>query len=1086
MQVGESSRIGIYGGTGGNGGGGGGQGGGGGPGLGPSFGGECWAVWLISGCGSQLPLVRFGDGSSNSDLTRPGKTALELQQAIFDRFEILEENGTAFLSAKSPTAALKNVATMTVEEQFSSFVDGHIADNLRNDASLFQINSDEIFLSSGPQEAQDRDYTAESHLQPICSDSIRLCVQNPAFDRKDSPPPHDPWSTHLSSFSDRCQSSFATHWELPPVEDYRSQSDNDSTSDPHDRIEIPPVPESNSDHRGGGERKGLSSLYICGQLDGDVLSVRTESDNSVSPPLSLACRFLPHDRWFTTHIDPDWKVQQVKSWLLAKCLPDAAPPSPPLRQSARKFQRSPSPVTFVPDPRHRPISPIIFAMPKRKVAADNASEFEEPPITDLSEPEPQPSPEEILPPIQSSKKRAILPTASTSAKRDLYSQYTLIRFSTGQLLEDDLPLSFYNMEHDELLELHRVGTIVTLPRAHPTRYLGAYWEGHVRVLRMKPPEDEDDSYPLYKVRQLETRALEWCERWLVVREGSIYLCRDEHRQTCLIHTLSLADLVQLTNTGVPPSAIPPSETRFLLARFSPLSSSLVSTRASSPINSFDSDSSSNLSSPIFAHDSAHDSSDSSRPRRKLHRRVPKRADPEYLILDLKDDAAYGSLLRVLHRHALPWSSFVNKHPAGTAELREHSPHSALPDNEDADDDVPPLRHPLPLARLRIPPHNLSFGARPFPEWRINVLQRARRAGLGRIGTASKWALLLSGETAKDSAWMLDSISPVRSRRRRRPCPVKQPTSTDGYDTDVSGDASLSLSDNGEDDSDSESAGARSETEWVGWMGDLRRQAQVATEERARAAAREEARRLAEETRDAELGLPSLPPGSATEVTIARVGTGVDDRQRRVALEPSAIVMSLPDVNPPSHPLSQAHLHLLGVLPRESLSSVSEHATPVLSLPAHKDPLLDSLSMHYADSVMTENFLPPYEAVESVAAWVDALAQPSMPAWGETVPGTSASRPLSSFEGGRSDVTAVVASRGRSRSITKVPRTRTTVGRSGSESGGKGLRKNNDQRKGGKEKEQQSELSDRRKGKEKDKEKPVKKKKKGLARMRSIL
>ncbi|KAF7370292.1 hypothetical protein MSAN_00660500 [Mycena sanguinolenta] len=863
-----------------------------------------------------------------------------------------------------------------------------------------------------------------------------------------------------------------------------------------------------------------------------------DSDSSVSPLLSLACRFLPHDQWFTTHVDPDWKVKQVKSWLLAKCLPYAAPPSPPLRQSARKPQRPPSPITFAPDPRHRPISPITFAMPKQKVATDDASEFEEPPITDISEPEPQPSPEEILPPIQPPKKRAILPTASTSAKGDLYSQYTLIRFSTGQLLEDDLPLSFYDMQANELLELHRVGIIVTLPRAHPTRYLDAYWEGRVRVLRMKPLDDEEDSYPLYKVRQLETRALEWRERWLVVREGSIYLCRDETR---LIHTLLLADLVQLTNTGVPPSATPSSKTRVLLARFSPASSSLVSTRASSPINPFGSDSSSDLSSPIFAHDS----SDSNRPRRKLHRRVRKRADPEYLILDLKDDAAYVSLLRVLHRHALPRSTFVDKLPVGTAELLEYSPRSALPDDEDADDDAPPpLRHPPSLAHLHIPPRGLSLGALPFPEWRTNVLQRARQAGLGRIGKAVEW-VLWNGETAEDPAWMLDSISPVRSRRRRRrrrQSPVKQPTSSDGYDSDLSGDASPSLSEmNAEDDSDSDTssssrrgAGARSETEWVGWMGDLRRQTRVAKEERARAAAREEARRLAEETRDAELGLPPLPPGSGAEVTISRVGTGVDDRQRRAALEPSATVTSLSGVNPPSHSLSQAHL---GLLPHGTSSAssgtysgspsvVSAHATPVLSSPSstesfgfafsplappmeladpedtsaptswmqlphftqthsrahsrtHSHTLLHSVSMHdvhpHPHPLMTANFPPSHGAAGPVAATLDPFARrPSMPAMSAARWGDAGAGTSGSRPSSSSErggeATVTVASGGSSTGITEVPRAPATVGRSGSVSGGKGLLRKKNEQKEREKEQQLSELSDWRKGKEKDKEK----------------
>ncbi|KAJ6481299.1 hypothetical protein C8R47DRAFT_595235 [Mycena vitilis] len=427
-------------------------------------------------------------------------------------------------------------------------------------------------------------------------------------------------------------------------------------------------------------------------------------DSSVSPLLSLACRFLPHDQWFTTHVDPDWKIKQVKSWLLAKCLPYAAPPSPPLRQSTRKPQRPPSPITFAPDPRHRPISPTTFAM--QKLSGDDASEYElQPADDDLS-----------LPPVLS-KKRAVLPTASTSTKGDLYSQFTLIRFSTGQLLEDDLPLSLYDMQADELLELHRAGVVVTLPRANPTRYLDAYWEGWVRVLRMRPIEDEEDSYSLYKIRQAEARQLEWRDRWLVVREGCMYLCRDEKRP---IHTLSLTDLIALTNSGLPPSALPATNARILLARFSPLPNSRVPTRASSPLNSFNnSDSSSALSSPVFAHES----SDSNRPRRKEHTKRPrKRPDPEFLALDLKDQSAYTSLLRVLHRHSLPRSTYTQGLPVISGETFP-PPRSAQADEkeEDAEEKAPPpLRHPPSLAHLRIPPRSTSIVQ--FPEWRTDLLQ----------------------------------------------------------------------------------------------------------------------------------------------------------------------------------------------------------------------------------------------------------------------------------------------------------------------------------------------------------------------------
>ncbi|KAK7024990.1 hypothetical protein R3P38DRAFT_2530591 [Favolaschia claudopus] len=837
-----------------------------------------------------------------------------------------------------------------------------------------------------------------------------------------------------------------------------------------------------------------------------------DSDSSGSPLLGLACRYLPHDQWFTTHVDPDWKIRQVKSWLLSKCLPYAAPPSPPLRQSARKYQRPPSPITFAPDPRHRPISPITFAMPKPKVNPDDASEFEE--RDEVSELELKLEPEES-PLAPQPKKRTVLPTASTSAKGDIYSQFTLIRFSTGQLLEDDLPLSFYDMRADELLELHRAGVVVTLPRANPKRYLEAYWEGAIRILRMRPIEDEEDSYHLYKIRPLETRALDWRDRWLVVREGNIYLCKDE---TILIHTLALADLIQLTNSGLPATAHSPSKSRIILARFS----SVASTRASSPINPFDSDSS-NLSSPVFAHDS----DDSNRPRRKMqHKRQRKRSDPEYLALDLKEDAAYVSLLRVLHRHALPRSSFVDKLPVGSADLIQPSPISARPDDneEEAEDAPPPLRHPPSLAHLRIP-RGLSLGAVQFPEWRTSLLHRAHSAGLGDIGKAMEWRMR-NGETPEEPFWMHE-ISPIskRGRNTRRRSQqvqiVRQPTSTDGYDSDVSGDGSGSGDEEGYVDEESDEGsndgraggGTRSETEWVGWMGDLRRQARVATEEKVRLRQREEMRRLAEETRDAELGLPPMPPGAIAEVTISRVGTGVDDRQRRAALEPSAVVTSLSGVNPPSHPFSHQlqyhHLHLNYAATPSASSSAYSHSTqptpPVLSSPSsnesigfafsplapveladqdtnttttpgsvhsrhshsrahsHTHTLLHSVSMQMPPL----NFPPSHGGTGPV--FFDAFSRrPSMPVigssgrWG----GEDGSRPSTPEPGGSSTATTGIAEVARA-----------SVGRSGSISGGgKGLlRKKDQQRERERERDKDQgggggETSDYwRKGKEKERE-----------------
>jgi hypothetical protein len=355
--------------------------------------------------------------------------------------------------------------------------------------------------------------------------------------------------------------------------------------------------------------------------------------------------------------------------------------------------------------------------------------------------------------------------------------------------------------------------------------------------------------------------------------------------------------------------------------------------------------------------------------------------------------------------------------------------------------------------------------------------------MGRIGKAVEW-VLWNGDTAEDPAWLHESPVRQKGKRRGRAPRVQQSTSMDGYDSDVSGDLEFL---NGEDDEDTDDdsrqgAGDRSETEWVGWLGDLRRQARVAQEKREQVKAREEARRRAEETRDAELGMPPLPALSGAEVTIVRVGTGVDDRVRRAAMEPSAVVTSLSGINPPSHSTahhtySHASSSTYVATPSGSASIVSTHATPVLSSPsstesigfafsplapaeleedappgqaypahtrAHSHTLLHSVSMH---DVQPHQGFQPSHGMGPVS--FDAFVRrPSMPIMGSAARWGEGSRP-SSAERERE-----LASGASSTGVTEVPR---TLGRTGSIS--KGLLRKKDR-------EKESE-SDWRKGKERD-------------------
>ncbi|KAG6836323.1 hypothetical protein H0H93_009116 [Arthromyces matolae] len=244
------------------------------------------------------------------------------------------------------------------------------------------------------------------------------------------------------------------------------------------------------------------------------LPAQLATDGEQPPLLTLACRFVPYDQWLTTHVDAGWKVKQVKLWILYKCLgipldtslfPSSASRSvlsDPLEQqgitaSGQRY-RPKSPITFAPDPRtlKRATSPILFANKKGKgkgkadgPEGDNLAEttpsasgspvdgYEEDDEWDaeddgndsLEEAElyrrspPPPLPQPLAPRAAT----PVLPTPPTSGKWARYNlspnAYTLIRFTTGQALEDDLSLTFFDLLEHELLELHAHGDVCSPP-----------------------------------------------------------------------------------------------------------------------------------------------------------------------------------------------------------------------------------------------------------------------------------------------------------------------------------------------------------------------------------------------------------------------------------------------------------------------------------------------------------------------------------------------------------------------------------------------------------------------------------------------
>ncbi|KAF7374471.1 hypothetical protein MSAN_00331400 [Mycena sanguinolenta] len=140
-----------------------------------------------------------------------GQTPSELQQAIFDRFEIVEVNGAASLRAKSDPATARNVATITVEE--SCPMDGQITNDPRDDLILlFQRDLREI-----SDEVDCNTSTVEGDIRPNSPHNARVQL-DPVFDMWNLPSPRDHPRTRLSSYSDHSEPSFVDQWRSPGIE----------------------------------------------------------------------------------------------------------------------------------------------------------------------------------------------------------------------------------------------------------------------------------------------------------------------------------------------------------------------------------------------------------------------------------------------------------------------------------------------------------------------------------------------------------------------------------------------------------------------------------------------------------------------------------------------------------------------------------------------------------------------------------------------------------------------------------------------------------------------------------------------------
>lgn len=145
-----------------------------------------------------------------------------------------------------------------------------------------------------------------------------------------------------------------------------------------------------------------------------------------------------------------------------------------------------------------------------------------------------------------------------------------------------MDLAWYKPNPFELLEMHRAGAIVSLPR-NGIAYIEPYFEsavqvsdrphGNRRVSRTPghkthmstPSEDFDYSQD----RGQSSTVIEWKSRWAIVREGFLHLCKECH--TAPTHRFPIAALCALggpEHFGLPAK----STSRIICAKFRHVSS----------------------------------------------------------------------------------------------------------------------------------------------------------------------------------------------------------------------------------------------------------------------------------------------------------------------------------------------------------------------------------------------------------------------------------------------------------------------------------------------------------------------------------
>lgn len=282
---------------------------------------------------------------------------------------------------------------------------------------------------------------------------------------------------------------------------------------------------------------------------------------------------MPHDQWFLTNISPSWKIKHLKQSIIAKALNLPFDRRFLMEDSTA---RPPSPITFAPI--EVPLQESEFISGPGSCEVDKIQAGYKMQGDDGGKSNGAFSDMPIVDPL------------FAEYKSQIYSSvFTLIRFSTGQILEEHFFVSWYDLGPHELVELHcssppttfaralifgqmlmnggslilpipsqnsipdrhdsfpspAVSATLGLTLAEPLRltrlprhdlasYTEPYWEGWIRILRVmwqsdldRSPTDPPETFPQVNgLNDTRTKTKEWRERWAVIRNGVLSLCKN--------------------------------------------------------------------------------------------------------------------------------------------------------------------------------------------------------------------------------------------------------------------------------------------------------------------------------------------------------------------------------------------------------------------------------------------------------------------------------------------------------------------------------------------------------------------------------